>query len=549
MAPNIKQMLVCEICGNIADKENVLAEIKKGANLKLSSYMCGKCVSEQPEPSGQIKDTDVISQGGNIIENEIDESIVQHPKYEEDDAKPELNHKENRRKQKLTVRCQQYSITASNTTQLLEHERSEHPENVIENKISNSVVESITTFFEDEYKHQDAEKEDNVRGNEKSIHSKSPEFRSNLELTQKKKNQNAKKEVPKTVQCTKCDFSTTKTAYLKRHFRLIHKRNLIFSSSYCTFKSSRSDKLKNHIKAVHEKVRNEKCPACDYASFDTLTLKNHIRSKHLKIQGTSQCHICDKTFTRSFYLKFHVKLVHALVKDFQCPTCEYSTSWKPNLTMHIKVKHDKVKDFQCKHCSYSTGAPSAIRDHVKNIHGNLKASQCPHCIYKTKYPSALKIHIKSVHARQREHKCPKCDYESAQLGNLRTHMKVVHDKIKDFKCPHCDYVAAAAQLIENHINSKHLQMSDGICKICNKAFSQAKYLNKHIKKVHNKEPKEIANQTDSLTIYIKPKKGMINHIQDNGVQNQFLGRNEKFDQSSNDKNCEEEGKTEAILGV
>ena len=127
-------------------------------------------------------------------------------------------------------------------------------------------------------------------------------------------------------------------------------------------------------------------------------------------------------------------------------------------------------------------------------------------------------------------------------------MKVVHDKIKDFECPHCDYVAAAAQLVENHINSKHLQRSDSICKICDKAFAQANYLNLHMKKVHNKEPQELTNQTDSLTIYIKPKKGMINQIQHNGVPDQCSRTNEPLDQSY-DCNREEKDETGSILGV
>ena len=33
MAPNIREMLVCEACGYIADRENVLAEICKGVQL------------------------------------------------------------------------------------------------------------------------------------------------------------------------------------------------------------------------------------------------------------------------------------------------------------------------------------------------------------------------------------------------------------------------------------------------------------------------------------------------------------------------------------
>ena len=69
-----------------------------------------------------------------------------------------------------------------------------------------------------------------------------------------------------------------------------------------------------------------------------------------------------------------------------------------------------------------------------------------------------------------------------------------------------------------------------------------------MKKVHNKELQELTNQTDSLTIYIKPKKGMINQIQDNTVPDQCSRTNEPLDQSY-DWNREEKDETGSILGV
>ena len=374
MAPKIKEMLVCEACGYIADREDVLTETRKGVHLKLRSYKCEKCdnLSEQPI-SNQKKDTDGINGKDN-----------DRPNSEEIPPKPEFNQNKNRRKQKLMVMCPQCSFTASSTTLLLEHERCEHPENDVRIKISNSRVE----FDEDELKHQDVNKELNVKEIAKSIQSpESEEGSSENDLIKNQDHLNATKEVLKTVQCTNCDFTTTKTAYLYRHFRLIHDKKLIFSCGDCEFKSARSDKFKDHVKAVHEKIRNRKCPHCDHASYDSCSLKNHIRSKHLKIKS-NQCHKCDKSFTRPSYLKYHIKLAHSMVKDFQCPSCTYSTGWKPNLTMHIKVKHDKVKDLKCKHCSFSTGRPSALRGHKKNIHNIGKTLQCPYCIYKTKYHSS-----------------------------------------------------------------------------------------------------------------------------------------------------------------
>lgn len=146
---------------------------------------------------------------------------------------------------------------------------------------------------------------------------------------------------------------------------------------------------------------------------------------------------------------------------------------------------------------------------------------------------------------QRDHKCLKCDYKSAQLGNLKTHVKVVHDKIKDLKCPYCEYVSAFAHLVENHISSKHLQRSDCICKLCDKAFSSSHYLMSHMKRVHDKDPKGFTENTDGLTIYIKPKKD----IQDDNLLHGHLSTNDKENPPSNNIKSDDIEEAESILGI
>ena len=69
MAPNIREMLVCEACGYIADRDSVLTEIGKGVHLKLRSFKCSKCDSLSEHTSNQKKDTIVVKQ---TVQNEND---------------------------------------------------------------------------------------------------------------------------------------------------------------------------------------------------------------------------------------------------------------------------------------------------------------------------------------------------------------------------------------------------------------------------------------------------------------------------------------------
>ena len=518
MAQNIQEMFVCEACGYIADRESILANIGNGVQLKLRSYKCDKCDNLSKHPSNQKKDNNVIYQrepGDNDIRNGKSrggsKSESCHDFTNEIPTKPELNQNQKRRKQKLNVRCQQCPFSTSSTTLLVRHEKSDHSEDGGDKILPDPGVDSRGLILEGE---------------------------NNL------KRQEAESEAQKTIQCPKCNFSTTKTRYLNRHIKHIHSKVSSFKCQDCEYKTNRKDKFKNHVKAIHEKVRDKKCPHCDHACSDTWSMKSHIKSKHLKIKD-NHCQICEKAFSQSRHLKTHIKLVHAMVKDFHCPTCEYSTGSKPTLKLHIKVKHNKIKDMKCPHCNYSTGQPSSFRIHIKHVHTKVKDLKCRHCDYITSYPASLKVHIRSVHAMQRDHKCLKCDYKSAQLGNLKTHVKVVHDKIKDLKCPYCEYVSAFAHLVENHISSKHLQRSDCICKLCDKAFSSSHYLMSHMKRVHDKDPKGFTENTDGLTIYIKPKKD----IQDDNLLHGHLSTNDKENPPSNNIKSDDIEEAESILGI
>ena len=89
-------------------------------------------------------------------------------------------------------------------------------------------------------------------------------------------------------------------------------------------------------------------------------------------------------------------------------------------------------------------------------------------------------------------------------------------------------------------------MSDSICKLCDKAYSSFNYLMSHMKRIHNKEPKDFPDNTDGITIYIKPNQVMITDVKSDNVFDQNLPKN---DQESNYHKSEEKQEAEPILGV
>ena len=50
------------------------------------------------------------------------------------------------------------------------------------------------------------------------------------------------------------------------------------------------------------------------------------KKKEKKVKLDATCHLCEKTFARPAYLKFHEKTAHNSEKSFKCDQCEKSFS-------------------------------------------------------------------------------------------------------------------------------------------------------------------------------------------------------------------------------
>lgn len=107
-----------------------------------------------------------------------------------------------------------------------------------------------------------------------------------------------------------------------------------------------------------------------------------------------QCSICKKRFTRSSYVKIHMK-IHRQEKLFKCLECKNVFPEKQKLFEHITVVHRNLKVFKC---DYDL------------------------CRYFTKRSNDLKRH-KLSHTRKFLFKCKKCVKAFPEKGDLNRHKK------------------------------------------------------------------------------------------------------------------------------
>lgn len=92
------------------------------------------------------------------------------------------------------------------------------------------------------------------------------------------------------------------------------------------------------------------CEICNSSYADRSALKLHIRV-HLS-QNLEHCPFCDRTFSRSSYLKTHIDTQHA--KAFPCPDCDQIFDAKRALRRHQFDTHRPPKprrEYKCEICS------------------------------------------------------------------------------------------------------------------------------------------------------------------------------------------------------
>nr|CAD7433013.1 unnamed protein product [Timema monikensis] len=233
------------------------------------------------------------------------------------------------------------------------------------------------------------------------------------------------------VQCSICSAILSRRRNLKKHMLLVHSIKLgphrrhkeeagdEFSCGVCgkTFRHQISVKLHQ---TLHQ--GNTVCPLCGIVLSRTYSLKRHLTTVHGWIlaprQGVFSCSLCGKEFRHAGSLSMHQKLHRGHTR---CPICEKVFSRAYYLKVHLQCVHkeeqntDSAPDlslqwpgdaakFRCTECGKEYNQRSTLLQHKKVHSGKTTCIVCGRVLNRVR---DLLIHMEMVHKIPRQVMIPR----------------------------------------------------------------------------------------------------------------------------------------------
>ncbi|KAF8787584.1 Zinc finger protein 112 like protein [Argiope bruennichi] len=263
---------------------------------------------------------------------------------------------------------------------------------------------------------------------------------------------------------------------------------------------------KNHP-ADNELFKAEKDVADSSDISETKNVTKH--SKQLSI-----CHICDKTFSRKFYLQTHY-LTHLGIKPYRCHICNRSFAKKCALTIHSLI-HNKIKKYSCNNCEKSFLRKTDLQKHML-IHTGQKPYVCKVCQKEFNHQNNLRRH-ELIHGNKKLHVCRICDKGFSDQISLLSHTKihlrsaevdVSNDNIYDFNnylksvkdklhgCEICGAMFARNDRLVKH-KLTHCDKDLYLCEVCGSTYKNKSDLQTHLLNHIDTTFEEIRDNTEKI---------------------------------------------------
>ena len=187
------------------------------------------------------------------------------------------------------------------------------------------------------------------------------------------------------------------------------------------------------------------------------------------------CKICDKTLSRPYHLKEHIKIVHDQTKDVFCDKCSKAFGNKLRLHNHQKMVHYAVRDFLCLVCKKGCLTKRELVTHMR-CHTGERPFMCDIC-------SKTFITNIDLNAHKRIHdgtmlSCETCKKQFTAAKHLNEHVKFVHLNVQNKKAERKRELQRQKNLF---VKSNTVGSTDEkICSICGKSFKKASKTKRHM---------------------------------------------------------------------
>lgn len=255
-----------------------------------------------------------------------------------------------------------------------------------------------------------------------------------------------------------------------------------FSCDICNKGFTKSYQLSYHLKTRHQDAGFE-CSSCDKKFKTTRQLITHARC-HATIKKEKdlfQCEICKKVLGSKQGLVSHTKR-HLKIYDMTCEFCGKGFFCAGSLRLHVNSKHTGKSNFICNVCSRPCYDKTALKNHmVKHTaeYKNRSKVKCVECGQEFLDDKYLRIHLKKKHVPDNRFVCDLCGKKLYSKSGLVDHMNV-HQGLKPHKCEFCGVGFANSTTLRLHVR-RHTGHRPYKCKLCDRAFNQSHSLKVHLR--------------------------------------------------------------------
>ena len=165
------------------------------------------------------------------------------------------------------------------------------------------------------------------------------------------------------------------------------------------FSSNRA--LWNHqLRSHSSQVNSEfKCSICDTKYINKYGLKIHMK-KHDNI--SELCTVCGKEFTNQRDLKGHLRNHESRLQKKKCkiPGCGAEFKYQVQLRIH-QDEHSNIWRYPCHLCNKKYHKSTFLREHIISFHEKRKPYFCEQCEFRTATHNNLNIHRSKMHQSER----------------------------------------------------------------------------------------------------------------------------------------------------
>ena len=275
-----------------------------------------------------------------------------------------------------------------------------------------------------------------------------------------------------------------------------------FSCSICYRSFTQSEHLEIHMR-IHSDSRSYECIECGFKFKVRSLLQGHYSRTHSKSQESEQanrCSVCEKTFSRAYYLKLHMRRHENTANSellYSCSDKKYA--FTKDLLHHIHCQSGTYPHY-CQVCGEGFATKRYLTRH-ESIHAEALSFQCTVCPMSFRTEQNFKRHL-LLHDNERNLLSTQCNDVFDTSKAVSTHMAYVHEEAAIASDGHGDLasVISSVPYVPNmpHPSFKqtpsfHLALnkrgnfldeSNHECEVCLKIFKYKHTLVKHKKRFH-----------------------------------------------------------------